>query len=184
MTTSITYLALAMRTNSTVAGTNALITPDLLHATLGLADELFEYQMSQSWLNAVEELGDLCWFVALASKELMFDPFPGTEAFAKFNPNLPVLAEAIAEFVGVVKKAFAYGQVLDVTRLRWLLSAMVARIEAISHSKAERSLEELLASNIAKLAARYPDKFTAEAALHRSIKNESGALKLELGTML
>lgn len=184
MTTTITYLSLAMRTNSSVVGTHGLVSSDLLHATLGLADELFEYQMSQSWLNAVEELGDLCWFVALASKELKFNPFHSTESFAKFNPNLPVLAEAIAEFVGSVKKSFAYGQALDVTRLRWLLSAMVSRIEAIAHSKAERSLDELLASNITKLKARYPDKFTAEAALNRSIKRESGALSLELGTML
>jgi len=179
-----TYLALAMRTNSSVVGTHGHVSADLLHATLGLADELFEYQMSQSWLNAVEELGDLCWFIALASTELRTDPFQGVEHFTKFNQQLPILAEAIAEFVGLIKKSYAYGKPLDLARLRYLPAAMVARIEAIAHTKAERSLEELLASNIAKLTARYPDKFTAEAALTRSVKNESGALRLELGTML
>ena len=53
------YIDLALRTNSTVTGQNPEVTPDLLHATLGMADELFEYNMSKSWLNAVEELGDL-----------------------------------------------------------------------------------------------------------------------------
>lgn len=179
-----TYLSLAMRTNSTVTGTHGNVSADLLHATLGFADELFEYQMAQSWLNAVEELGDLCWFVALAAKELGSDPFESLERFTRFNPQLPVLSEAIAEFVGAVKKAYAYGAPLDNARLRYLLSSIVARIDAIAEVKSDRTLDELLAGNIAKLQARYPEKFTAEAALSRNIKDESIALRTELGTAL
>jgi hypothetical protein len=179
-----TYLSLAMRTNSSVVGTHDHVSADMLHATLGLADELFEYQMSQSWLNAVEELGDLCWFIALAAKELNTDPFESLERFKRFNPQLPVLAEAVAEFVGLVKKSYAYGAPLDVSRLSLLLSSMLIRIEAIAEVKSDRSLDELLTANIAKLQARYPDKFTAQAALTRNIPGEARALKMELGTML
>ena len=179
-----TYLSLAMRTNSTVVGTHGLVSANLLHAALGLADEHHEYHTASSWLNAVEELGDLCWFIALAAKELNTDPFESLERFARFNPQLPVLAETVGEFISLVKKSFAYGAPLDKTRLCYLLSSMVVRIQAIAEAKADRTLDELLAGNIAKLKARYPDKFTAEAALTRSIKNEASALRTEVGTML
>lgn len=177
-----TYIHLAMRTNSNVVGTHAHVSPDLLHATLGLADELFEYQMSQSWLNAVEELGDLCWFIALAAKDLGCDPFEAAQGVSQLS--LPLLAEAIADFVGAVKKSYAYGAPLDKPNLGYLLTVMVVRIEAIAQTKAKRSLDELLAANIAKLQARYPDKFTEAAAITRHIPTEARALKLELGSMI
>jgi len=179
-----TYLALAMRTNSNVAGTHGHVSADLLHATLGLSDELSEYQLSKSWLNAVEELGDLCWFIALAAKELDFDPYKSLEHFKRANPQLPILAETIGEFVSLVKKSFAYGAPLDSNRLRFLLSTMIVRIEAIAEAKSDRTLDEVLAGNIAKLQARYPDKFTEAAAITRHIPTEARALKLELGSMI
>lgn len=171
------YIALAMRTNSSVTGQNADVTPDLLHATLGMADELFEYNMSQSWLNAVEELGDLCWFIALAGKTLDFNPFacPAPDLQAA-----PTLADAVASFVGSVKKSYAYGKPLDRLSLTYLLDVMVARIDLIAQNKSKRSIDELLAANIAKLQARYPEKFTAEAAVNRAVKQEAAAMRAEL----
>lgn len=179
-----TYLALAMRTNSTVVGSNPAVTPDLMHATLGFADELYEYNTAKSWLNAVEELGDFCWFVALAASALNCDPFADQAHFAKINPAPPLLAEAVGEFVTTVKKAYAYGAVLDSKHLRFLLGAMVMRIAAIAEAKADRSMDELLSGNIAKLQARYPEKFTAEAALTRDLRGEALALRAEVGTVL
>lgn len=171
------YIELAMRTNSTVTGQNPEVTPDLLHATLGMADELFEYNSSQSWLNAVEELGDLCWFIALAGKALDYDPF------TRPRPELeraPVLADAVATFVGSVKKSYAYGKSLDLLTLTYLLDVMVARIKLIAESKSKRTLDELLTANIAKLKARYPEKFDGEAAVNRNIKQEAAAMRAEL----
>lgn len=172
------YITLAMRTNSTLTGTSGLVSPDLLHATLGLADEHFEYAMASSWLNAVEELGDLCWFIALAANDLGCDPFAAAEGMGQLS--LPLLAEAVAEFVGAVKKSYAYGADLDKAHLGYLLAVMVVRIEAITEAKGKRTLDELLAANIAKLQARYPDKFTQSDALTRDIKQEAAAMKREL----
>lgn len=168
------YIDLAMRTNSTVTGQNADVTPDLLHATLGLADELFEYNMSQSWLNAVEELGDLCWFVALAGHAINHDPFDAPQ------PDLdkaPTLTDAVASFVGSVKKSYAYGKDLDTVSLRYLLDVIVARVAVIAENKVKRSLDEVLSANIAKLEARYPEKFTQDAAILRGIKQEAAAMR-------
>lgn len=171
------YIELAMRTNSTVTGQNPEVTPDLLHATLGMADELFEYNMSQSWLNAAEELGDLCWFIALAGKALDYDPF------ASPCPDLehaPTLTDAVATFVGSVKKSYAYNKPLDRLSLTYLLDVMVARISLIAENKSNRTLDDLLITNVAKLQARYPEKFDEDAAVNRNIKQEAAAMRLVL----
>lgn len=172
------YIDLALRTNSTVTGQNPEVTPDLLHATLGMADELFEYNMSKSWLNAVEELGDLCWFVALAGHAINHDPFNAT------TPDMdkaPTLAVAVASFVSSVKKSYAYGKELDTLSLRYLLDVMVARVELISLNKVKRDLSEVLNANIAKLQARYPEKFSQGSAITRHIRTEAAAMTAELG---
>lgn len=173
------YIHLAMRTNSTVAGQNPLA-PDLIHATLGLCDEHFEYHMAQSWLNAGEELGDFCWFIALAAHSLKCDPFANAERYLARHPEAPLLAEALHEFLTLVKKSYAYGAELPVERLQMLLAAMAGRIVAICFSKLDRSFDELLAANIAKLQARFPDKFEVDLALTRDLKQEAVALRTEL----
>lgn len=175
-----TYIAQAMRTNSTVTGTNPSVSPDLLHAALGLCDEHFEYDMAKSWLNAVEELGDFCWFIALAGHDLGCDPFKGCETFIDIYPDSMLLTEALAEFVSLVKKAYAYGAILDAPALRQLLRIMAGRIAKIVVAKSDRSMEELLTANIDKLKARFPEKFEVEYALNRDIKQEAGVMRAVL----
>lgn len=174
------YIALAMRTNSTVTGQNPAVTPDLLHATLGLCDEHFEYSMAKSWLNAVEELGDMCWFVALAAKELGCDPFANWEYHLARTPNAPLLMEAVAEFVSHVKKAYAYKAPLDIDHMRWLLHVIAARIAKIIEARSEFQPDELLAANIEKLKARFPEKFDVDMALTRDVKQEADAMRAVL----
>lgn len=174
------YINLAMRTNSTVAGTNPEVTPDLLHAALGLCDEYFEYDSATSWLNAIEELGDLCWFTALAGHALDHDPFDSWEDYVARNPDAPLLRTAVHEFVTLVKKSFAYGAPLDTPKLRGLLDAIAGRTAAITVAKSNRLPDELLMANIGKLQARFPDKFTVNAALTRDIKQEAGAMRAVL----
>ena len=178
-TMDLTYIAQAMRTNSTSTGLH-LLHPDLLHAALGMCDEHFEYSAARSWLNAVEELGDLCWFIALAAHTLDCDPFSDPDGFLRFNPEAPLLFDAVAEFVGAIKKNYAYGKPLDLPRMRWLLSAMVSRIAAICEARAERSLDDVLAANIEKLRARFPEKFDEALAIDRNVKQEAAAMRSEL----
>lgn len=174
------YIDLAMRTNSTLTGRNPAVSPDLLHATLGLCDEHFEYSASKSWLNAVEELGDTCWFVALAARDLGCDPFDGWEDYIDRYPESPLLAEAVAEFVTLVKKSYAYGAGLPVPRLRVLLHVIAGRVAKITVAKSDRLPDELLMANIEKLMARFPDKFDADLALTRDTKQEAGAMRAVL----
>ncbi|MCX4196496.1 hypothetical protein OMR07_13685, partial [Methylobacterium organophilum] len=92
----------------------------------------------------------------------------------------PLLFDAVAEFVGAVKKNYAYGKPLDLPRMRWLLSAMVSRIAAICETQAERTLDDVLAANIEKLRARFPEKFDEALAIDRNVKQEAAAMRSEL----
>ena len=180
ITLNTTYIKQAMRTNSTVAGLNQQISPDLLHATLGLCDEHFEYSMAKSWLNAIEELGDLCWFTALAAFDLGCDPFDGWEDYIDRYPDSPLLTEAIAEFTGLVKKSYAYRGELPYKRLRVLLHVIAGRMAKIIVAKSKFTPDELLIANIEKLKARFPEKFEADLALTRDVKQEADAMRAVL----
>src|SRR5690606_5016493 len=68
------YIPLALRTNSPVTGSNPEVSPNLLHAALGLASEVLEVLLANP-ADTLAELGDVCWFVALAGFELGCDPF-------------------------------------------------------------------------------------------------------------
>lgn len=174
------YITQAMRTNSTVVGVSPAVSPDLLHATLGINSELHEYDMAKSWLNAIEELGDLCWFVALAAFDLGCDPFQKWDTYLDEHPDSMLLKEAVAEFLDLVKGAYAYNKPLDIPRLHLLLDVMAGRIAKIIRSKSKFTPDEVLAANIEKLRARFPEKFDTELALHRNVKQEAGAMRAVL----
>jgi NTP pyrophosphatase (non-canonical NTP hydrolase) len=77
------------------------------------------------------------------------------------------LAEEAGEVLGQVRKALYVGHPLDRERLTkelgdalWCLAAMATTLDL--------PLSEVAAANLAKLRARFPDGFTAEASLRRA----------------
>jgi hypothetical protein len=178
------YIELAMRTNSTTVGTHG-VSPDLLHAALGMVDEVNEVGQAldkHDLTNLIEEVGDLCWFIALAGNALGHDPFSARSNMQLENITPPPMV--IAEFVGLVKKCYAYGKPLPIDTLATMLDTLVlgcrATIDAMAESTNGITLEMVLAGNIAKLQTRYPDKFTAAHALNRDIAAEMRAMGSQL----
>ena len=172
------YITLAMRTNSPTTGTHG-VHPDLLHAALGLADEMFEMYRAYSledMTNAVEEMGDFCWFVALAAYHLDCNPFVGFPSAEDLgDANLEDLTHS---FISAIKKAYAYGAPLDVAYLRQQLAMMVGCIAVTcGELLSKTSLVELLDRNIKKLRTRYPERFTQDLALNRDLDAEAATLR-------
>lgn len=172
------YITLAMRTNSPTAGTHG-VHPDLLHATLGLADEMFEMYRAYSLgdiTNAVEEMGDFCWFVALAAYHLDCNPFVGFPSAEDLDDIY--LEDLTHSFISAIKKAYAYGAPLDIAYLRQQLTLMVGCIAFTCDELLSRvPLIELLDRNIKKLRTRYPERFTQDLALNRDLDAEAAALQ-------
>lgn len=81
-----------------------------------------------------------------------------------------------AELLDVLKKRHAYGKPVDLVNLReeagdvlWYLPLLCRALGV--------SLNDVAALNIAKLRARYPAKFTQDAALNRNLDAERAILE-------
>lgn len=82
----------------------------------------------------------------------------------------------IAELADVFKKNLAYGKAIDwvnVSEEAGDLFWYLANFLRVNGFDPERIMEQ----NIAKLRARYPDKFTSERAINRDLENERKVLE-------
>jgi NTP pyrophosphatase (non-canonical NTP hydrolase) len=99
-----------------------------------------------------------------------------TQFQAEFLHAAMGMVTEVAEVVDALKKHLIYGKELDLVNikeemgdLQWY-EAMVRRLTGLSD-------EEIRITNINKLAARYPGKFTEEAALNRDTNKERKILE-------
>lgn len=88
------------------------------------------------------------------------------------------LASEVGELADALKKHIIYGKMLDEVNLleeggdlSWYLALLLTALK--------KTLEECMEKNIAKLRARYGDKFTQYAALNRDLAKERKALEGE-----
>lgn len=81
-----------------------------------------------------------------------------------------------AEFTDALKKSIFYGKPLDITNLKEELGDLLWYM-AIACNVLETTLEAEQARVISKLKARYPDKFTSDAALNRNLDVERSILE-------
>ncbi len=80
------------------------------------------------------------------------------------------------EFIDVLKKHSIYGKPIDRVNLKEELGDLMWYV-ALACNTLEIELGDVLAVNIAKLRARFPDKFTEEGALNRNLDAERGILE-------
>ena len=89
------------------------------------------------------------------------------------------IATEAGEFLDAIKKHVYYGKTLDKVNLREELGDLLWYI-AIAADELKTTFEELQATNIAKLRARYPEKFTEELAENRDLEKEYNILTATL----
>lgn len=86
------------------------------------------------------------------------------------------LATESAEFLDALKKAIYYGKELDKVNLAEEMGDILWYC-ATALDELGVSFEEVMEKNIAKLEARYPEKFTEEKAENRDLEVERGILE-------
>lgn len=95
---------------------------------------------------------------------------------------LGIITES-GELADVYKKLIAYDKQVDLVNVREELGDIMWYLVNFCTLNGI-DLEDVLETNINKLKARYPDKFTAEAALNRNLEVErkvlEGTSKVEL----
>ncbi|MDX5979574.1 hypothetical protein [Vreelandella alkaliphila] len=167
---AIEYTPLAMTTASPSAGDHG-VSSDLVHAVLGLCDEAKELLDAKTAENVIEELGDLLWFCALADSTLKLQLFERhaveqTEGTTPFD-----IAAAALTLSGLIKKPYAYGKSLPLTKITHELLVIVAAVETLA-DRLNMTLAEVMELNLLKLKMRFPDRFNCAAAISRNAAHE------------
>lgn len=82
----------------------------------------------------------------------------------------------VAEIADVYKKTIAYKKPLDFVNIKEEIGDVMFYIANLCNMNGW-DLREILATNISKLEARYPEKFTEDLALNRNLSKERGILE-------
>lgn len=175
------YVQLAVRTESKVnpkTGSTFSSNERMLHAGLGLATESGElldaikkemyYGKSLDTVNVKEELGDLCWYLALAFDVLGTIPQVGT-----LNDKFDAYEQSI--ILNGLTTAFllaCHSQKIELDPLVDILKRVICLCNAFGFT-----LADVMKTNIEKLMIRYPNKFEAEKALNRDLQTERQVLE-------
>jgi NTP pyrophosphatase (non-canonical NTP hydrolase) len=150
-------------------------------------------------INLVEEVGDVLWYLAilldahgiemndytadLLAKPEGVDPsdvcVDGSEAIEDGDDAVIAILRMTAcagQIQDVLKRHLMYRKDLDREKLLVEIQAFVEALTFFSWS-VNTSFPVAAERNIAKLSARYPDKYTDEAAINRNIEAERKALE-------
>lgn len=171
------YIPLAMRTLSPLAVSQTE------HANLGLISELGEladavkksyaYGKPFDAVNAMEEVADICWYVALHCQELGIEI--QTEALADAVDSLSA-EPGISLYAHIEALTHMTADMLDEDSDKVMI--VHCMLASLSHllSQYGFTLSQALAVNIAKLSLRYGDKFSEVGALVRDLQAERALL--------
>lgn len=155
---------------------------NLCHMALGIHSELSEYAEAmekEDVVNQREELADICWYVAnyATFRGYSFEDLLRLSYNMKFDvveENLQCIGLFSSRLSDYVKKFIAYDRVID----RGLEQrALAAILKGVNDEDCMFNFEKDLGNNIAKLEARYPEKFTNELAVNRNLKVEREILE-------
>lgn len=150
---------------------------DMVHACIGIVGEVIELRFATSRDNAVEELGDLefylkhAWIVAhrLQADNVRFPVITSSAVPITWDQCIQDLTHAAGELVDYSKKAWIYNkpwEALDfltqLHRVGIALSGLYQHLGIDKLSVRER--------NVVKLKARYPQGYSDAAAQARADK--------------
>lgn len=173
----------------------------LLHGGLGLSSELAELvnaldsEDKIDWVNVAEESNDLSWYCAIIVNALGFDHDEISRFESDLNNDwhlvkgglhslrhaLDAATFSVGDYNDLLKKHLFYGRELNMEKLKQSLQKICMAISGICFVSGT-TIAQGRATNIAKLAARYPDKFTEASALNRDLDAERKILEDGLKT--
>lgn len=169
----------------------------LIHMALGIVGEFGElidavkkvaiYGKPADIVNYTEEIGDVLWYYAGLHRELSVDPVYSQEALhegmtCEWHTTAPDISNPIELGASMVMlNNVAADQCAALVGLEKFENEMGVVVLGLTIATVARSLgvnpEDAMERNIAKLKARYGDKFSAHAALHRDLAGERKVLE-------
>lgn len=182
------YVELATRTESNCfveikERITGIYSMRLIHACLGLSSEFGELCEDETRTASHEELGDLCWYIAIICDncKLDFKKLYNERRDNKRELEIPIgsgVAFNIGVICDVVKRAIYYGKPFEgeklIPAIKYLLDYVFVQ--------ADTMFVEVLYKNIEKLRIRYPEKFDMTKAYVRQIDKEQELFNQEKKT--
>lgn len=185
------YKALANRTVANVSKDY------FTHSIVGFTTEGLEFFTASSMKNAIEEIGDFIWYVAMLSNRVRREfPFVITDEtlknefiprydidslvytflFNKENRDLSVSSSqsflrAIGLLADQTKRVTFYGAKINERVVENNLSICLIFISNFVSSN-NLDIRSIMFDNIEKLKKRFPEKFTQKDALNRDVEHE------------
>ena len=162
------------------------IQKNLLHAVMGLVTESvelvdnFDGTKPYDSVNVFEELGDIAWYLAIIQREFKFaydfDSMNDLIVFQSKQEAALSLIKKCNALLDYHKKLVFYGKQLE--NSKYLQMSLAVAYNFLYFVKSEGfKLEEINERNIAKLKARYGEKFNEEGALSRDLERERTVLE-------
>lgn len=157
---------------------------DMLHMAMGVTTEFselldiikkeFAYGKKIDLVHLSEEIGDIYWYIANACNIAKIKP--QTTRHVKYNDGL-FWVHTLYDIHTMYDAAQNYTTDEScINEIKNIIEWLIVRADAItSHFKLERG--KILQTNINKLKARYPDKFTQDKAINRDLTKERKILE-------
>jgi len=164
------------------------ISKDFAHAVLGLVTESHEYLTAADKVNAVEEVGDLMFYLE-ALRQVLDDHSPTTEddVLKHYNEVLSTLQGDVnltamhAEWLDLAKRWIGYGKAPTMSTSILLAEAtamLTITIPAGILNDDDYDLDDAILINVRKLLKRYNGMtFSADRAVNRDLTAERAALE-------
>ena len=151
---------------------------DLAHMVLGMNTEIVELREAinnKDGVNIQEEISDFLWYFCNYQNFRGYSEYDNVnDEFSGFPVNR--LYDRVAQLQDLIKKFVAYNKEINKDTEVFLLNKIYYYILLIA-STFEISIEEGLEKNIAKLKARYPEKFDENLAINRDLETERKILE-------
>jgi len=157
---------------------------DLAHMVLGIGsetEELYKAMLTNDDVNILEEIIDKIWYIAnyctfrgYSLEELYNERSSFTDEPWEANTEVEIIK--FSKLQDYVKKYIAYNKPINTDLEKNALKGILWSLDEVLN-QAELDLETGLDRNIAKLKARFPEKFTEEAALNRDLTKERAILE-------
>lgn len=159
---------------------------NVLHVIMGMASEFGEICDATDKVNLGEEIADSAWYLANYANIRNIDITIRSctyndiyEPASKFSsrPSVYILMQkAISDLTDLEKKIFVYNKAINIDTLRDQAQRI---LDCLIVFCSEQGLDilDLFEKNINKLKVRYPNKFTVENAINRSLEEERKTLE-------
>jgi len=173
------YLGAAMRTEKHPDKLEGDAAVTVVHMLFGLSSELGELVAAKDRQNALEEIGDMLWYLHTGMRyqgiPVYTPPCPLPERVWYAEASTSCLLKAIGSLTDLYKRELFYGSPAPVSAVREVVQNILSELAVIIEAN-NSSFEEVYSMNIEKLRSRYPQKFTEELAATRDLEAEKAAL--------